>query len=174
MDVLIVVDMQKDFIYGSLATKEGQSVVHYVVEEVKKFQGEIIYTLDTHGEDYKETQEGKYLPIPHCIKGTEGHELVEPLKTLQVEKNIKVFEKNTFGSLDLANYLVDLNHREGIDSIRIMGVCTDICVISNALLLKAHLTEVPIFVDPKGSAGVTPEKHKAAIDVLQSCQVQII
>lgn len=174
MDVLVVVDMQKDFVYGSLGTEEARAVVPYVTKRVREFDGTVIYTLDTHGEDYENTQEGKYLPVPHCIKGTEGHEIIDPLKELEEERDIKTFEKNTFGSTDLTDYLVQLHEKEGIDSITFMGVCTDICVVSNALLVKANLTEVPVYVEAAGCAGVTPEKHEHALDVMESCQVQVI
>lgn len=174
MEYLIVVDMQKDFVTGALGTEEAKDVVPYVVEKVKNYPGKIVATLDTHREDYRSTQEGKNLPIPHCIKGTSGHELVDPLQELVKEKNILLIEKPGFGSMELAEYLKMENDREPIDKITFLGVCTDICVVSNALLVKAALPEVPIAVDPKGSAGLTPEKHEHALDVLASCQVEIL
>ena len=172
---LVVVDMQKDFIDGSLGTEEAQGIVEKVKEKVLSYPKEMVYaTLDTHGEDYLSTQEGKMLPVPHCIKGTEGWGLHPMLKDLILPDHF--FEKGSFGSLRLAESMRELfrqqDSMEGA-SIELVGLCTDICVVSNALLLKAFLPEVPISVDSSCCAGVTREKHLAALETLRSCQVEV-
>ena len=172
---LVVVDMQKDFIDGSLGTEEAQGIVEKVKEKILSYPKEMVYaTLDTHGEDYLSTQEGKMLPVPHCIKGTEGWGLHPALKDLILPDHF--FEKGSFGSLRLAESMRELfrqqDSMEGA-SIELVGLCTDICVVSNALLLKAFLPEVPISVDSRCCAGVTKEKHLAALETLRSCQVKI-
>lgn len=172
---LVVVDMQKDFIDGSLGTEEARGIVEKVKEKILSYPKEMVYaTLDTHGEDYLSTQEGKMLPVPHCIKGTEGWGLHPILKDLILPDHF--FEKGSFGSLSLAEFMRELfrqqDSMEGA-SIELVGLCTDICVVSNALLLKAFLPEVPISVDSSCCAGVTKEKHLAALETLRSCQVEI-
>ena len=173
---LVVVDMQKDFIDGSLGTEEAQGIVEKVKEKILSYPKEMVYaTLDTHGEDYLSTQEGKMLPVPHCIKGTEGWGLHPILKDLILPDHF--FEKGSFGSLSLAEFMRELfrqqDSMEGA-SIELVGLCTDICVVSNALLLKAFLPEVPISVDSSCCAGVTKEKHLAALETLRSCQVEVL
>ncbi len=170
---LIVVDMQNDFVNGVLGTKEAQDIVPYLVDKVKNFDGEIMFTMDTHPQDYlTSTQEGKFLPIPHCIKGSKGWELIDELKEYAPEY-CKII-KPTFGSIDLAKKLIKETFCGQIESIELCGVCTDICVVSNALLLKAFLPNVPSYVDAKACAGVTPEKHEAALEVMRSCQINVI
>ena len=172
---LVVVDMQKDFIDGSLGTEEAQGIVEKVKEKILSYPKEMVYaTLDTHGENYLSTQEGKMLPVPHCIKGTEGWGLHPMLKDLILPDHF--FEKGSFGSLRLAESMRELfGQQENIEgaSIELVGLCTDICVVSNALLLKAFLPEVPISVDSSCCAGVTKEKHLAALETLRSCQVEV-
>ena len=145
MKVLIVVDMQNDFIDGALGTKEAVAIVPNVIETIKGFEGTILYTKDTHFDDYMDTQEGKNLPVPHCIKGTDGWNLAEDIETVKCPQD-KVFEKMTFGSKELGDYLQRLAIEEDIEEITLVGLCTDICVISNALLVKAYLPEVPVAV----------------------------
>ena len=171
MKYLIVVDMQNDFITGSLGTKEAEAILPKVIEKVKSFDGTIIYTKDTHSADYLTTQEGKNLPVEHCIEGTWGWMLAEELETLS--KTNKVFNKPTFGSMELAKYLIEENEKETIDSIELCGLCTDICVISNAFVIKACLTEVPVSVDASCCAGVTPESHEAALKTMSMCQIEV-
>ena len=169
--ILLVVDMQNDFIDGSLGTKEAENIVNNVIKEIKnkKEQGyKILATQDTHQKNYLNTQEGKNLPIKHCIEGTEGWEIAEPIKELIDSNNI--FKKNTFGSKDLYEYLKENEPEE----VEILGLCTDICVISNALLIKALYPEKEIFLKENCCAGVTPELHNEAIDVMKSCQIQVI
>ena len=172
MKYLIVVDMQNDFITGSLGTKEAGAILPKVIEKVKNFDGTIIYTKDTHQADYLTTQEGNNLPVEHCIEGTWGWMLAEELETLS--KNNKVFHKPTFGSMELAAYLTEENEKEAIETIELCGLCTDICVISNAFLIKACLTEVPVAVDAACCAGVTPESHKNALSAMKMCQVAVV
>ena len=171
---LIVVDMQNDFIDGALGTPEAQAIVEGVVERTRAFEGRIVFTRDTHGSNYASTQEGRNLPVPHCIKGTQGWELAPALETVRTHRSAPVFEKPSFGSLDLARWLVAQNDAEPIDSIELCGLCTDICVVSNALLIKGWIPEVPLKVDASLCAGVTPDSHKAALTTLRSCQVEVI
>lgn len=171
---LIVVDMQNDFIDGALGTPEAQTIVEAVAQRASSFDGTVVFTKDTHGSDYATTQEGRNLPIPHCIAGTTGWELAPALETVRARRSAPVFEKPSFGSLDLARWLVAQNNAAPIDSIELCGLCTDICVVSNALTIKAHLPEVPLAVNPALCAGVTPAAHDAAIATMASCQVQIL
>lgn len=169
MKYLIIVDMQKDFINGALGTPEAVGIVSAVKKYAEAFDGEIIFTRDTHFEDYAETQEGKNLPVPHCIKETEGWSICEELKELS--ENKVIFDKLTFGSSELAEYLADKNDAE---EITLVGLCTDICVISNAFVIKAYLPEVPLKVKEACCAGVTVESHKRALESMKTCQVEII
>lgn len=173
MKYLIVVDMQKDFITGSLGTKEAQAIQAGVVEKVRTYEGKVIFTRDTHGTDYLDTQEGKKLPVKHCIVNEEGWHLADELKDLQEKTGWKVYDKPTFGSVELASELKKESEQTAIEEIELCGLCTDICVISNALLLKAFLPEVPIAVDAKCCAGVTPESHQNALEAMKMCQVEI-
>lgn len=170
--VLIVVDMQNDFIDGALGTKEAVAIVPNVEKKIAEFEGDVIYTQDTHFEDYMETQEGKKLPVPHCIKGTEGWKLAPGILALCEAKNSRTIEKITFGSKELPGLLKE-NYPEGPDEIELVGLCTDICVISNAMLLKAWFPEVKITVDRSCCAGVTSESHKNALEAMKMCQINI-
>ncbi|MDE5951079.1 MAG: cysteine hydrolase [Acetatifactor sp.] len=171
MKYLIVVDMQKDFVTGVLGTREAQQILPAVADKVRSFEGQVIFTRDTHQSDYMQTQEGKNLPVPHCIEGSEGWQLVDVLEKIRVERNLPVYDKVTFGCPELARDLVKAVEQEPIESIELIGVCTDICVVSNALTIKAHLPEVPIYVDPACCAGVTPQAHEAALATMKSCQI---
>jgi nicotinamidase/pyrazinamidase len=167
--ILIVVDMQNDFIDGSLGTKEAEMIVPNVVNKIKEYDINDIYvTLDTHPLNYLQTQEGKNLPVKHCIKGSNGWKL-NPLIEEAI-KGAKIYEKPTFGSVNLVKDLVELRKR-GEFEIEMVGLCTDICVISNALLIKANLPEVKISVDSSCCAGVTPHKHECALETMRSCQI---
>lgn len=170
---LIVVDMQKDFVDGALGTKEAEVIVPAVLEKVKSFDGDIVFTKDTHFEDYLSTEEGKKLPVEHCIKDTDGWRLIEELESYCADNGNRVYEKITFGCKELAQDLYAEQKREPIDSIEIIGLCTDICVVSNALLLKAFLPQVEISVDASCCAGVTPETHEAALTTMTSCQILV-
>ena len=170
MQVLIVVDMQNDFIDGALGTQEAVLIVPKVAEKIKNFSGKIIATRDTHGADYLDTQEGKILPVAHCIRESKGWEIREEIKELISEPPV---DKGAFGSVELWQQLKTLNEKEKIEKITLVGLCTDICVISNALLAKAFLPEIPVVVDAACCAGVTPESHKRALLAMQTCQVII-
>ena len=172
MKVLIVVDMQNDFIDGALGTKEAVAIVPNVIETIKGFEGTILYTKDTHFDDYMDTQEGKNLPVPHCIKGTDGWNLAEDIETVKCPQD-NVFEKMTFGSQEVADSLQRLAIEEDIEESTLVGLCTDICVISNALLVKAYLPEVPVAVLQDCCAGVTPESHKNALEAMKMCQIEV-
>lgn len=170
MKVLVVIDMQNDFIDGALGTKEGEKIVDGVQKEIalfKKNGDEVVFTRDTHEKNYLSTAEGKNLPVEHCIKGTAGWEISEKLDTA----DSLIFDKPTFGSTDLAAYL---SRKDEIDEIEIVGLCTDICVISNALMIKAYLPETPVTVKGLLCAGVTPESHQRALESMKMCQIQII
>ena len=169
MKVLVVVDMQNDFIDGALGTNEAVAIVPNVVEKIKSYDGDkIIFTRDTHEENYMETQEGRNLPVPHCIRGTKGWELNPKIEALCKENAI---DKPSFGSMELASYLEGL---EDIESIEFVGLCTDICVISNVMITKAALPEIPVIVDASCCAGVTPESHRNALEAMKMCQVRVI
>lgn len=167
---LVVVDMQKDFISGALGTKEAEAVVDNVAEVIRTFDGEVIFTRDTHTDKYQETQEGRNLPVSHCIKDSDGWQLDRKLVSLRTEP-VKIFDKPTFGSVALAEYL---KANEELESVTLIGLCTDICVISNALLIKAFLPEVEIRVMEKCCAGVTPESHQNALEAMKMCQIKIV
>jgi len=166
--ILIVVDMQNDFIDGALGTKEALSIVPYVKEVIENFDGKVFFTRDTHFEGYMQTQEGKNLPVAHCIKDTEGWQIRPELDALRKTEPI---DKVTFGSKDLVDVL---RAERDIESITFVGLCTDICVISNAIVVKAFFPEVPLTVDAKGCAGVTPESHTRALEAMKVCQIKIV
>ena len=171
--VLIVVDMQNDFIDGALGTKEAEAIVRRVIDKIEKHEGIVVYTKDTHRENYLTTQEGRNLPVVHCIEGTHGWELQKDIKKLAEDNHSRVYKKNTFGSGELVEYLTELSVKDGIEEIELVGLCTDICVISNALTVKTFLPEVTIRVDASCCAGVTPESHKNALDAMKMCQIVI-
>ena len=175
MKFLIVVDMQNDFITGALANEKAKEITPKIAEYVKQFEGIMIFTRDSHGSDYLETMEGKNLPIPHCIAGTEGWEVhSDLLKACEgKEQNCFAFNKPTFGyASELANFIQGF--KQPITEIEFCGTCTDICVISNVLGLKEHMPETKISVHENMCAGLTPEKHNSAIEVMKSCQVNIL
>ena len=170
---LLVIDVQNDFVTGSLGSKEAEAIVPAVMEKVKSFQGNVIFTRDTHYEDYLNTQEGKFLPVVHCQKGTEGWNLIPELEEFRTANGCDTYDKTIFGSVELIQALAD-RYRDGeLDSVTIIGLCTDICVVSNALMLKSTLPELPITVDKACCAGVTPAKHEAALETMASCQIII-
>lgn len=182
VDVLIVVDMQNDFVTGSLGTPEAQAIVPKVVEKIKDWNGPVFYTMDTHDEDYLNTQEGKHLPIVHCVEGTDGWKLINEIGDDFVTDYEQIYHKKTFGSYELfIDATLDDNQRiyqtlfpGNVNSITLIGLCTDICVITNALILKTAKPEVPIIVDASCCAGVTPESHKNALAAMKMCQIEIV
>ena len=169
--ILVVVDMQNDFVTGPLGTPEARTILPKVAEKVKNFPGRVLFTRDTHEENYLESREGKALPVPHCIRGTWGWEICPELETLRKEEPV---DKPTFGSTGLGEVLRAADqYGEKIGKITLAGVCTDICVISNALLLRAFLPEAEIAVDAACCAGVTPESHQTALRAMKACQITI-
>ena len=169
--ILVVIDMQNDFITGSLGTKEAEAIVDNVVKKIGGYKPENIYvTRDTHHENYLETQEGKCLPVKHCIKDTEGWMLES--RIAEAVSGARIIDKPGFGSLDLADILLARNDKEPKE-IEMVGLCTDICVVSNAVILKAKLPETKITVDGSCCAGVTPKTHEEALDVMRMCQINI-
>lgn len=191
MKVLIVVDMQKDFVDGSLGTPEAQKIVPLVAETIKQMADKntvCIFTKDTHEHFYLNTLEGKNLPVEHCIAGTAGHSIVDEVFEAYCCKDFKDpwevyplattdplrIEKPSFGSVELQNILATMNDNEPIEEITLMGLCTGICVLSNAILCKATLPEVPVNVVADCCACVTPESHKTALEAMKLCQINII
>ena len=173
---LVIVDVQNDFISGVLGTKEAEAIIEPLVNKINSFNGIVILTKDTHEKNYLSTQEGRNLPVEHCIRGTSGWEIDSRVMEAIKKKGLdyKVFEKGTFGSLSLGEYITKLYNEGKVKQIEFVGVCTDICVISNALLVKAMLPELPIRVDAACCAGVTPQTHEAALITMKSCQIEII
>lgn len=174
--VLVVVDMQNDFITGSLGTKEAEKIVADVVRKIETYVNkgdQVIYTRDTHYQNYLETSEGKKLPVKHCIEGTWGWELESSIgKTVVSEA--KIYNKPTFGSVALGEEMQRLAMEDKNLEVELIGLCTDICVISNALLIKAFVPEAIISVDAKCCAGVTPDSHKNALEAMKMCQIEVI
>lgn len=171
--MLIVVDMQNDFVTGSLANQTALEVIPFIKSEIESSKySNVLFTQDTHYENYLDTQEGKYLPVEHCISGTEGWEIVPELKSY-VDSSIDSIIKFTFGYDGWKETLKD-DIKNGIDEITLVGTCTDICVVSNAIIIKAAYPEIKISVLAKGCAGLTPEKHEAALEVMRSCQINVI
>ncbi|MBO5302432.1 MAG: cysteine hydrolase [Lachnospiraceae bacterium] len=172
--VLVVVDMQKDFVDGALGTKEAVAILDNVVEKIDTFEGEIVATLDTHLYNYLETAEGKKLSVPHCIKMTAGWLLNEKVwKALARKDSYKLIEKSTFGAVDLVDEIQKIKGEDDVE-IEFVGLCTDICVVSNALLLKAYYPECKMTVYKDCCAGVTPEGHEAALKTMEMCQIDIL
>lgn len=174
MKYLIVIDMQKDFVTGALGTKEAQAILPNVIARIEaaKAAGEtVLYTLDTHETNYMDTAEGRKLPVPHCIRGSQGWEIIDQLAEYTQDRTI--VDKPTFGSAELGQVLTKLDGEETIEKITLIGLCTDICVISNALLAKAFLTEAEVAVDAACCAGVTPESHNNALAAMKVCQITV-
>jgi nicotinamidase-related amidase len=170
MKILAIIDMQNDFIDGSLGTKEAENIVPAVAEKIKSFKNsgdEIVFTRDTHHENYLSTMEGKKLPVVHCVKNTKGWEISDKLDT----SDCTIIDKPTFGSYDLAEFIAG---NPQIDEVVLVGLCTDICVISNAMLIKAKLPEIKITVDSSCCAGVTPQSHENALSAMKMCHIDII
>ena len=170
MKVLVVVDMQNDFIDGSLGTKEAQVIVPNVAQKIKEERKNgtiVIFTRDTHQENYLQTQEGKNLPVVHCIKESDGWQISSKLDVA----DSKIFDKSSFGSLSLADYIATI---ENLEEIELVGLCTGICVISNAFILKAKMPEVKIIVDSSCCACVTPQSHETALNAMKLCQINVI
>ncbi|MBE6767330.1 MAG: cysteine hydrolase [Ruminococcaceae bacterium] len=167
MKFLIVVDMQEDFVRGALGSAAAEAIVPRVVEKVKAFDGTVLFTRDTHGEDYRQTQEGRKLPVVHCVKDTAGWQIVSELLPYVT----RVVDKPTFGSVDLPRILADYGD---VDEVTLCGLCTDICVISNAMLVKAAFPEATVTVDGTCSAGVSEESHRTALQAMRAVQIEVV
>ena len=173
--VLVVIDMQKDFVDGALGTAEAVAIVDNVVKEMKKPYDVVYLTKDTHQVNYLETQEGRNLPVVHCVENTDGWQFDRKVeKAYKKLDNAVVFNKPTFGSEKLAEEIKKLNENDGIESITLVGLCTDICVVSNALLIKAAVPEIEIRCLADCCAGVTPASHDAALETMKMCQINVI
>lgn len=170
-DILVVVDMQNDFIDGALGSAEAVAIVPNVKKKIEEFSGTVLFTRDTHFDNYLETQEGRNLPVKHCIKDTDGWQIRSELEEL---RKTEVIDKLTFGSSNLGPLLKRLNSDNPINSITFIGLCTDICVISNVMIAKAFLPEIPIIVDSNCCAGVSVETHENALKAMEVCQVKIV
>lgn len=169
--LLIVVDMQRDFVDGALGSAEAAAVVKKIADKVNDTE-KVVFTFDTHEDNYMETQEGRNLPIPHCIRGTDGHRLVPELEIFK--DRCYTAEKKTFGSVQLGLFVAEMFEKDFIDEVELVGVCTDVCVISNAMIIKAFCPEIPIKVDASCCAGVTVENHTNALKAMQACQIEIL
>ena len=169
--LLIVVDMQNDFVTGSLGTKEASEIAPAIAEYVRQFDGEVVFTRDTHNENYSKTQEGQKLPVMHCLKGTDGWQIVPQLHEFSAnEGKYRIFDKPTFGSTQLAQFVSE----NAPEEVQLVGVCTGICILSNAVLIKAFAPEIPVKVIADLCACVTPESHETALRAMETCQIEII
>ncbi|MEG2054028.1 MAG: isochorismatase family cysteine hydrolase [Oscillospiraceae bacterium] len=177
MKILIVVDMQNDFINGSLGTKEAEKIVPTVKKKIEKYiqsNDRVIFTRDTHKSDYLKTQEGKNLPVEHCVLGTFGWQITDEFDKYTKDEKLPIINKITFGSNELPQYIAKIEGFEKVEKIELVGLCTDICVISNAMILKAFFPEIKISVDASCCAGVTEESHKNALQAMKMCQIDVI
>ncbi len=173
--ILVIVDVQNDFITGSLGSKDAESIVDKVVAKIESHDGPIFVTKDTHGFDYLNSPEGKILPIEHCIRDTVGWLLDEKVVRAISSRKCRVFEKSTFGSALLVQYLnEEIKRDDEVDEIEFVGLCTDICVITNVLATKTYLPTTKISVDASCCAGTTPERHTAALDIMKGCHVYVM
>lgn len=175
MKLLVVVDMQKDFIDGALGTEEAQRIVENVAEKIRAYKnagGRVVFTMDAHTEAYLDTQEGRNLPVTHCVKGTDGWQICDKIRQAAELSECKVYEKDTFGSRE---YAMDWERGvyADVEEVEFVGLCTDICVISNAMLTKAFAPEIPVTVDASCCAGVTPASHKNALEAMKMCQIHV-
>lgn len=172
MKALVVVDMQNDFVDGVLGSKEAVAIIDHAVEVIENFDGKVFYTLDTHSEDYLQTEEGLHLPVVHCVRGSKGWELNPKIQKALEDRHAIGVEKPTFGS----EKLMELIQTEvsDLESITLIGICTDICVISNALLAKAHFVNVPVNVVASACAGVTPASHDNALSAMKMCHINVV
>ena len=169
--LVIVIDMQKDFVTGSLGSPLAQKIVPSLIEHLEEVDCPILFTMDTHDKNYLDGPEGKYLPVKHCIKGTEGHLLIDELIPFAQRKSSVLIEKPTFGSVQLAESIAT---NKNIKEVELMGVCTDICVVSNALLLRAFRPDLVIKVNPRLCAATSEKNQESALDILRSCQIEVL
>ena len=170
--LLVVIDVQNDFVDGSLGTEQARGNLGNIKEKILSYPVEdVIYTMDTHGEDYLETQEGKKLPVPHCIRGTRGWQIQEDIAPLLAQA--RCYEKPAAGCFELVEDLQELSEKEEIE-VELIGFCTDVCVVYNAMLLKTYMPEMKIVVDPACCAGMTPQKHLEALETMRDAQIEIV
>lgn len=175
-NILVVVDMQNDFVTDALRNEEAIKIIPNVVEKIKAAHADgdfVIFTRDTHYENYMDTEEGRNLPVPHCIKDTNGWEIIDELKPLVEECGERVLDKDTFGSTMLGSIVKSYVYTNPIQEVQLIGLCTDICVISNAMVIKAFCPNIPISVDAACCAGVTPESHDNALNAMKTCHVRV-
>ena len=172
MEILVVVDMQNDFLTGTLGSNDTEKVIPNVVNAIENFKGEIFFTKDTHTDSYLDTQEGKHLPVKHCLENSWGWQICDKIN--KYTKGRTIVNKQTFGSVELAKKLYQINIKDKIESITFIGVCTDVCVIANAMLAKTFMPEVKIIVDSTCCAGVSKKTHEAALIAMQSCQIEVV
>lgn len=170
--ILIAVDLQKDFVDGALGTAEAVAMLPRAARKLQDHEGPLFVTLDTHQQDYLQTREGKFLPVEHCVRGSAGWQLHPVIAGALEGKDYRVVEKPTFGSVELPKLVREAAGDEAF-TVELLGLCTDICVVSNALLLKAHFPEADISVDGSCCAGVTPESHRAALETMKMCQITV-
>lgn len=173
MKVLLVIDMQNDFVTGTLGSKDAQEIVANVVEKIENYDGRILYTRDSHSDDYLSTQEGKNLPVLHCIQGSVGHDIIPEISNRVNISEEDVINKISFGCASLSEFIAS-RCDSSIEEITLIGLCTDICVISNAMLLKAAMPECKLIVDASCCAGVTKESHNTALEAMKMCQIEIV
>ena len=170
--LLLVIDVQTDFVDGALGTAEAVAIIPSVLREIAKYdKKDVIATRDTHPDSYMASREGRYLPVPHCIKGTPGWQ-IHPAIAPAIE-GCKIIDKPTFGSIELCDHIVNIAKNEEIE-VTLIGLCTDICVVSNAMLIKAALPEININVVADACAGVTPDTHSSALATMKMCQIDIL
>ena len=174
MKCLVVIDVQNDFVTGSLGTAEAVEMLPRLLEKMRSFEGAILMTIDTHEENYLETQEGRMLPVKHCIMGTEGWRFPEEVNALRESRGARIYAKPTFGSEKLVADLKRLYESDELESVELVGLCTDICVISNAMVLRAAFPETEIEILSDCCAGVTPQSHQTALDAMRACQFTIV
>lgn len=174
-NVLVVIDMQNDFITGSLGSHEAKAIVSKVKDKIEGFRGNIIFTRDTHSKEYLSTQEGRNLPVEHCMKDSKGWEIESSLQPYASKPDTIILDKESFGTLKIIKVLetIQSNSMESIESIELVGLCTDICVISNAMIIKAAFPEIPVKVDSTCCAGVTVQSHQNALEAMKMCQIII-
>ena len=174
MKCLVVIDVQNDFVTGSLGTAEAVEMLPRLLEKMRSFEGAILMTIDTHEENYLDTQEGRMLPVKHCIMGTEGWRFPEEVNALRESRGARIYAKPTFGSEKLVADLKRLYESDELESVELVGLCTDICVISNAMVLRAAFPETEIEILSDCCAGVTPQSHQTALDAMRACQFTIV
>lgn len=176
MKIVVVVDVQRDFVYGALGSTEAQTAMKDIIDRLMRVDvdDKVIFTRDTHEENYLETQEGKNLPVPHCIYGTLGWQIADRIDDIPLSDQVQYVNKPIFGSYELIADIEDIRSAFDVDEVELFGFCTDICVISNALMIKSAFPELKVKVNAACCAGVTPAKHEAALEVMRSCQIEII